>query len=317
MSASMAIFLARIRLPAVALFLGLSIANWFLPVLPGGWACWLASLAVIAVLLRAGTLRREPVAVRLPVDGPWRARTAPRPGSPATGSRATGRRTRSTSFYDPADPAHPRPRFGWRPRPGARETSPGSASRYTPRPTGWWCASTIASATTGAGTRPSACSTRSPSSCCASDRAQPDRRQPRGHRPRRRRLRRPGPSAPPVDPGHDRTARPRRRPDRRVRQLRQHHRAAPAFPAHGSSQRCRGRRLALPFPRGRRHSAGHPAERPAAPRVLSGGTRGARPSCLTGPCRRLSRSCRLRMPRIGFLILEAGGGYRAAHARRG
>jgi len=73
MPASMAIFLSRIRLPAVAAFLGLSIANRFFPVLPGGWAGWLPGLALIAVLLRAGTLRREPVAVR--------------PRSPAPGAR--------------------------------------------------------------------------------------------------------------------------------------------------------------------------------------------------------------------------------------
>ena len=115
MSASMAIFLARIRLPAVALFLGLSIANWFLPVLPGGWAGWLASLAVIAVLLRAGTLRREPVAVRLPVDGPWRALNSPATRVPSHGIQGYGQTYAIDLVYDPADPAHPRLRFGWRP----------------------------------------------------------------------------------------------------------------------------------------------------------------------------------------------------------
>ena len=115
MPESMAIFLSRIRLPAVALFLGLSIANRFFPVLPGGWPAWLAGLALIAVLLRAGTLRREPVAVRPPVTGPWRALNSPATRVPSHGIQGYGQAHAIDLVLDPADPAHPRPRFAWRP----------------------------------------------------------------------------------------------------------------------------------------------------------------------------------------------------------
>ena len=116
MPASAAIFLSRIRLPAVALFLGLSIANWFFPVLPGGRPAWLASLALIyAVLLRAGTLRREPVAVRPPVTGPWRALNSPATRVPSHGIQGYGQAYAIDLVYDPADVAHRRPRFAWWP----------------------------------------------------------------------------------------------------------------------------------------------------------------------------------------------------------
>lgn len=118
MPASMATFLSRIRLPAVALFLGLSITNRFFTILPGGWAGWagwLAGLALIAVLLRAGTLRREPVAVRLPVTGPWRALNSPATRVPSHGVQGYGQTYAIDLVYDPAGPAQPRPGFGWRP----------------------------------------------------------------------------------------------------------------------------------------------------------------------------------------------------------
>jgi murein DD-endopeptidase MepM/ murein hydrolase activator NlpD len=115
MPASMAIFVSRIRLPAVAVFLGLSIANRFFPVLPGGWAGWLAGLALIAVLLRAGTLRREPVAVRPPVAGPWNALNSPASRVPSHGVQGYGQTYAIDLVYDPADPAHPRPPFAWWP----------------------------------------------------------------------------------------------------------------------------------------------------------------------------------------------------------
>ena len=168
MPASMAIFLSRIRLPAVALFLGLSIAKRFFPVLPGGWPAWLAGLALIAALLRAGTLRLEPVAVRPPVTGPWRALNSPATRVPSHGIQGYGQAYAIDLVHDPADPAHPGRGSPGGPRPGVRRTFPGSASRCTPRPTGWWCASTTVSAITGAEPRPWACSTCSPSSCCAS-----------------------------------------------------------------------------------------------------------------------------------------------------
>jgi murein DD-endopeptidase MepM/ murein hydrolase activator NlpD len=115
MPTSMAIFLSRIRLPAVALFLGLSIANRFWPVLPGGWYGWLAGLALVAVLLRAGTLRREPVAVRPPVGGPWRALNSPATRVPSHGIQGYGQAYAIDLVYDPADAARARPRFAWWP----------------------------------------------------------------------------------------------------------------------------------------------------------------------------------------------------------
>ena len=116
MPASAAIFLSRIRLPVVALLLGCSIATWFFPVLPGGRAAWLAGLALIyAVLLRAGTLRREPVAVRPPVTGPWRALNSPATRVPSHGIQGYGQAYAIDLVYDPADAAHRRPRFAWWP----------------------------------------------------------------------------------------------------------------------------------------------------------------------------------------------------------
>ena len=118
MPASMAVFLSRIRLPAMAAFVGLFIANRFLPVLPGGWAglaAWLAGLALVAVALRAGTLRREPVGVRPPVTGPWRALNSPATRVPSHGTQGYGQAYAINLVYDPADAARSRPRFAWWP----------------------------------------------------------------------------------------------------------------------------------------------------------------------------------------------------------
>lgn len=87
----------------------------FFPVLPGGWAGWLAGLTLITVLLRAGTLRREPVAVRSPVAGPWRALNSPASRVPSHGIQSYGQAYAIDLVYDPAGPAHPGPRFGWWP----------------------------------------------------------------------------------------------------------------------------------------------------------------------------------------------------------
>jgi hypothetical protein len=115
MPRSLAIFLSRIRLPAVVLLLGLSIANWFFPMLPGGWYGWLVALALITILMRAGTLRKEPIAVRPPVAGPWRALNSPATRVPSHGIQGYGQAYAIDLVYDPADAAHGRPRFAWWP----------------------------------------------------------------------------------------------------------------------------------------------------------------------------------------------------------
>ena len=116
MPASMAILLSRIRLPAVAAFLGLTIASRFVPGLPHGRLVWLAGLTLLAVLLRAGTLWREPVAARPPVQGPWRALNSPASRVPSHGIQGYGQTYAIDLVYDPAGPAHShRPGFAWWP----------------------------------------------------------------------------------------------------------------------------------------------------------------------------------------------------------
>ena len=116
MPAWMAILLSRIRLPAVAALIGFSIAGRFVPGLPHGWFPWLVSLAFIAVLLRAGTLRRAPVAVRPPVTGSWRAVNSPATRVPSHGIQGYGQAYAIDLVYDPAVSVHsPRPGFAWWP----------------------------------------------------------------------------------------------------------------------------------------------------------------------------------------------------------
>jgi len=116
MPASMAILLSRMRLPIVAAFIALSIAGRFFPVLPAGWLAWLAGLGVVVVLLRAGTLRREPVVVRPPVAGTWRAANSPASRVPSHGIQSYGQTYAIDLVYDPADHAQfRRPGFRWWP----------------------------------------------------------------------------------------------------------------------------------------------------------------------------------------------------------
>ena len=116
MPTSMAILLSRIRLPAMAAFLGVVIASRFVPGLLQGWVAWLVGLALLAALLRAGTLRREPVAVRPPVQGPWRALNSPASRVPSHGVQGYGQAYAIDLVYDPVGPAQPRrPGFAWWP----------------------------------------------------------------------------------------------------------------------------------------------------------------------------------------------------------
>ena len=126
MPASIAILLSRVRLPAVAAVLGLTIAGRVFPVLPHGWLVWLADLALVAVLLRAGTLRREPVAVRSPVQGSWRALNSPATRVPSHGIQGYGQTYAIDLVYDPAGPVQSRrPGFAWWPLARRAQDFPG------------------------------------------------------------------------------------------------------------------------------------------------------------------------------------------------
>jgi hypothetical protein len=115
-----AIVLARLRLPAVAVIIAFMVADRLLGFVPGGWAGWLAwvvLLAVLYVLVRGGTVRREPVVVRPPVAGRWLALNGPTSRVPSHGVQAYGQTYAVDLVYDPADdPAgRTRPRFAWSP----------------------------------------------------------------------------------------------------------------------------------------------------------------------------------------------------------
>ena len=53
--------------------------------------------------------------MRPPVTGPWRALNSPATRVPSHGIQGYGQAYAIDLVYDPADPAHPRPRFGWWP----------------------------------------------------------------------------------------------------------------------------------------------------------------------------------------------------------
>jgi murein DD-endopeptidase MepM/ murein hydrolase activator NlpD len=116
MPTTLAILLARIRLPALAALLGLVLTARFIPGVPGGWP-WLTVGGLVLVLVRAGTVRREPVPVRPPVTGEWRALNSPASRVPSHGVQAYGQGYAIDLVYDlPGDPAAGgRPGFAWRP----------------------------------------------------------------------------------------------------------------------------------------------------------------------------------------------------------
>jgi hypothetical protein len=80
MSTQIAVALARLRMTAILALAGPLVAGTVWPILPGGWLGWITwagIMAAIVVLLRAGTLRRAPIAIRPPVTGRWLAFNSP------------------------------------------------------------------------------------------------------------------------------------------------------------------------------------------------------------------------------------------------
>lgn len=122
MSPSIAILLSRIRLPALAAGVGLMIADRFVDVLPG-FLPWLAVLVVFYVLVRAGTLRRDPVQVRPPVTGRWLVYNSPGTRVPSHGVQTYGQTYAFDLVYDPDD--RQRPGFAWWPLARRPEDFPG------------------------------------------------------------------------------------------------------------------------------------------------------------------------------------------------
>ncbi len=107
-----AVVLSRLRMPAFVAVVALGIADTFVGTL-GGPVPWIAELAIIVVLLRAGTLHREPVAVRPPLTGRWLAMNSPATRVPSHGVQAYGQAYALDLVHDPVDGS--RPGFGWWP----------------------------------------------------------------------------------------------------------------------------------------------------------------------------------------------------------
>ena len=270
MPASIAILLSRVRLPSVAAVLGLTIARRFLPVLPHGWLVWLADLALVAVLLRVGTLRREPVAVRSPVQGSWRALNSPATRVPSHGIQGYGQTYAIDLVYDPAGPVQSRrPGFAWWPLARRAQDFPGFGQpvfapadgvvvRVHDRERDHW------SRTSPLGLlylftielfRELFGPSRVVGNHVIIDLG--DGTYAALAHLRHRSIQVRGP------------ARPRRRPDRRMRQLRQHHRAASALPPHGPPPHCSGRGPAIPLAYPPRRPAEHATQRHAAGRATA------------------------------------------------
>src|SRR5699024_4941624 len=83
---------------------------------PTGWVFWpgLAVFAVgMALYLRIGTVRREPIGVAAPVTGRWLPVNSPATRVPSHGLHAYGQTYAIDLVYEPADGS--RPGFGWWP----------------------------------------------------------------------------------------------------------------------------------------------------------------------------------------------------------
>ena len=142
----MAVVLARIRMPLIYLGLAAIAVDSFLVDLPR-WPL-LALLAVaFAVYLRLGPCAAAG-RVAPPVAGRWLAFNSPADRVPSHHLHAYGQTYAVDLVNDPAGGGAPASPGG--PWPGARPTSPGSASRSWPPPTPPWSGPTTPSATTGA-----------------------------------------------------------------------------------------------------------------------------------------------------------------------
>ena len=104
MSSQVAVVVARLRVAAILALIGLLVANWVWHILPGGWPGWMTWAGVMAafvVLMRAGTLRRAPVAICPPVTGRWLAFNSPASRVPSHGVQAYGQSYAIDLIFDP------------------------------------------------------------------------------------------------------------------------------------------------------------------------------------------------------------------------
>jgi Peptidase family M23 len=104
---------ARLRVPLVAA----GLLTMILGVLVAATPVWLTGLGVLivglALYLRVGTVRREPIEVRAPITGRWSAIHSPADKVPSHGLHAYGQTYAIDLVHEPADDS--RPAFGWWP----------------------------------------------------------------------------------------------------------------------------------------------------------------------------------------------------------
>ena len=110
MSPQIAVSLARLRMPAILALIILLVADWIWHILPGGWpgwTTWAGIMAAFVVLMRAGTLRREPVVIRprSPVGGWIIPACCSPPASPSASSPPTAARPRFPATASTCSPA--------------------------------------------------------------------------------------------------------------------------------------------------------------------------------------------------------------------
>ncbi len=108
-----AIVVCRLRMPTLVVAYAAVATSWFVGGLPGGWLPSVVALALVIILLRAGRLRRKPVAVGAPVTGRWLAVNSPATRVPSHGVSAYGQTYALDLVHDPIDGS--RPGFGWWP----------------------------------------------------------------------------------------------------------------------------------------------------------------------------------------------------------
>ena len=114
MSSRIAVPLARVRTTAVSGVIALLLVQAWLRVIPGPWiVTWLAAVALIVLLVRAGTLHRDPVDLHAPVRGRWQAYNSPSSRVPSHGVQSYGQAYAVDLVADP--PESSRPGFGWWP----------------------------------------------------------------------------------------------------------------------------------------------------------------------------------------------------------
>jgi hypothetical protein len=103
---------ARLRMPLVWTAGALIVGSAFVDVVPF-WLALAVFIVGMAVYLRVGTVRREPLEVHLPVRGCWVALNSPASRVPSHGLHAYGQTYAIDLAHEPED--RPRPRFAWWP----------------------------------------------------------------------------------------------------------------------------------------------------------------------------------------------------------